>query len=112
MWQNLFQHIDIAPANVHILDGNAENLQEECDSFERKIKEAGGVDLFVGGKKDNIVISDHIIYDVQRAFIYTRMVRLFFFDMIIVVDYTLYTMRLNKHCMQLYTQYGYCTLYC
>ena len=52
MWQNLFQHIDIAPANVNILDGNAENLQEECDSFERKIKEAGGVDLFVGGKKD------------------------------------------------------------
>ena len=78
MWQNLFQHIDIAPANVHILDGNAENLQEECDSFERKIKEAGGVDLFVGGKKNNniIVISDHIIYE-YNFIIYMYSIHLF-----------------------------------
>lgn len=50
MWKNFFQHIDIDPVNVHILDGNAEDLQQECDSFETKIKEAGGVDLFIGGK--------------------------------------------------------------
>ncbi|GFG33261.1 hypothetical protein Cfor_03999 [Coptotermes formosanus] len=49
MWNNFFKHIDIDPANVHILDGNAPNLQEECDAFERKITEAGGVELFVGG---------------------------------------------------------------
>ena len=49
MWENFFQHIDINPAHVHILDGNADDLQRECDSFEKKIKEAGGVDLFVGG---------------------------------------------------------------
>ena len=49
MWQNFFQHIDIDPAHVNILDGNADDLQRECDSFEKKIKEAGGVDLFVGG---------------------------------------------------------------
>ena len=50
MWKNFFQHIDIDPVNVHILDDNAEDLQQECDSFETKIKEAGGVDLFIGGK--------------------------------------------------------------
>ena len=36
-------------ANVHILDGNAEDLQKECDEYEEKIKKAGGVDLFIGG---------------------------------------------------------------
>ena len=52
MWQNLFQHIDIDPTNVHILDGNAQDLQKECDDFEQSIKDAGGVDLFVGGGRD------------------------------------------------------------
>jgi len=49
MWENFFKHIDILPSNTHILDGNAENLEAECRDFERKIKEAGGVDLFIGG---------------------------------------------------------------
>lgn len=31
MWTNLFEHIDIRPENVHILDGMAEDLQAECD---------------------------------------------------------------------------------
>lgn len=51
MWNNFFKHIDIDPANVHILDGNAPNLQEECDEFERKIIAAGGVELFIGGEE-------------------------------------------------------------
>ncbi|XP_046665139.1 glucosamine-6-phosphate isomerase isoform X1 [Homalodisca vitripennis] len=49
MWNNFFKHIDIDPANVHILDGNTTNLTEECVSFEEKIKKAGGVHLFIGG---------------------------------------------------------------
>uniref|UniRef100_A0A8B9W867 Glucosamine-6-phosphate isomerase n=1 Tax=Bos mutus grunniens TaxID=30521 RepID=A0A8B9W867_BOSMU len=49
MWNNFFKHIDIDPNNAHILDGNATDLQAECDAFEKKIKEAGGIDLFVGG---------------------------------------------------------------
>ncbi|XP_052343523.1 glucosamine-6-phosphate isomerase 1 isoform X3 [Oncorhynchus keta] len=49
MWNNLFKHIDIKSENTHILDGNAANLVEECDSFEKEIKAAGGIDLFVGG---------------------------------------------------------------
>merc|ERR1711970_64923 len=49
MWENFFKHIDILPNNTHILDGNATNLEAECKEFERKIKEAGGVDLFIGG---------------------------------------------------------------
>lgn len=34
---------------MHILDGNAKDLQKECDEFEKRIAEAGGVDLFIGG---------------------------------------------------------------
>ncbi|XP_068961271.1 glucosamine-6-phosphate isomerase 2 isoform X3 [Petaurus breviceps papuanus] len=49
MWNNFFKHIDIDPNNAHILDGNASDLQAECDAFEKKIEEAGGIDLFVGG---------------------------------------------------------------
>lgn len=49
MWQNLFKHIDIDPANVHILDGNASDLVKECDEYEKKIVQAGGIELFVGG---------------------------------------------------------------
>ena len=49
MWTNFFKHIDIDPKNAHILDGNAADLDVECEEFERKIKEAGGVNLFIGG---------------------------------------------------------------
>ncbi|CAH1267564.1 GNPDA1 [Branchiostoma lanceolatum] len=49
MWANFFKHIDILPENAHILDGNAEDLEEECRQYEEKIKEAGGVELFLGG---------------------------------------------------------------
>lgn len=49
MFNNLFKHIDIDPNNVHILDGNSTDLNKECEEFERKIKEAGGIELFVGG---------------------------------------------------------------
>lgn len=49
MWNNFFKHIDIRPENAHILDGNAADLQNECEQYEKKIAQAGGIDLFVGG---------------------------------------------------------------
>ena len=49
MWQNLFRHIDIQPQNVNILDGNAANFQVECNRYEEKIKEYGGIRLFLAG---------------------------------------------------------------
>ena len=38
-----------AKENIHILNGNAENLEEECRHYEQMIEEAGGIDLFIGG---------------------------------------------------------------
>ena len=49
MWNNFFNHIDIQPQNVHILNGNAEDLDAECKAYEAAMKEVGGVDLFLGG---------------------------------------------------------------
>ena len=49
MWQNFFSHIDIKKENVHILNGMAEDPEAECKAYEDAIKDAGGVDLFLGG---------------------------------------------------------------
>ena len=49
MWDNLFKHIDILPANVHILNGNAADLKLECEQYEETIRQVGGVELFLGG---------------------------------------------------------------
>ncbi|MBR6721515.1 MAG: glucosamine-6-phosphate deaminase [Alistipes sp.] len=49
MWSNFFSHVDIDPANVHILNGNAEDLARECREYEEAISMAGGIDLFMGG---------------------------------------------------------------
>jgi len=49
MRENFFNHIDIPPENTHILDGNAEDLERECEEYEEKMKSYGGVDLFIGG---------------------------------------------------------------
>ncbi|KAF9141689.1 Glucosamine-6-phosphate isomerase 2 [Linnemannia hyalina] len=49
MWSNLFKHVDIVPENVHILDGNATDLDLECQRYEEKIASVGGIELFLGG---------------------------------------------------------------
>jgi glucosamine-6-phosphate deaminase len=49
MWNNFFKHIDIRKENVNILNGNAKDLQAECERYEKKIKSCGGIHLFVGG---------------------------------------------------------------
>ena len=49
MMENLFKHIDINPANIHILDGMAEDPIKECKLYEEAIAAEGGIDLFLGG---------------------------------------------------------------
>lgn len=49
MHKQLFDHIDILPGNIHILDGNAPDLAAECAAYEEAIAAAGGFDLFLGG---------------------------------------------------------------
>ncbi|GLD99853.1 hypothetical protein PINS_up008581 [Pythium insidiosum] len=49
MWENFFQHINIKRESVHILNGNAPDLEKECEEYEAKIKAMGGIELFLGG---------------------------------------------------------------
>ena len=35
--------------NVNILNGNAKDLEEECDDYEERIRKSGGIQLFLGG---------------------------------------------------------------
>nr|GAT57903.1 glucosamine-6-phosphate isomerase [Mycena chlorophos] len=49
MFREFFSHIDIPPAQVNILNGNAEDLIAECNQYEAKIKAVGGIELFLGG---------------------------------------------------------------
>jgi len=49
MFDNLFNHIDIPRENINILNGNAKDLEKECADYEKRIGQAGGIDLFLGG---------------------------------------------------------------
>ena len=49
MYEKFFNHIDIQRKNIHILDGLTKDYEKECFEYERKIKEIGGIHLFIGG---------------------------------------------------------------
>ncbi len=49
MHRHLFDHIDCPKENIHILNGNADDLMKECADYEKAIESYGGIDLFVGG---------------------------------------------------------------
>jgi glucosamine-6-phosphate deaminase len=49
MWNNFFNHINIKEENVNILNGNAFDLEAECERYEKKIAHYGGINLFMGG---------------------------------------------------------------
>ncbi|NND09131.1 MAG: glucosamine-6-phosphate deaminase [Saprospiraceae bacterium] len=59
MEENFFKHIDIPRKNINILDGNAPDLEKECEEFEKKIGEAGGIHLFMGG----IGVDGHLAFN-------------------------------------------------
>ena len=41
--------VDIPASQVNLLVGNAEDLVAECNAYEKRIKEYGGIELFLGG---------------------------------------------------------------
>ncbi|MDG6882286.1 Glucosamine-6-phosphate deaminase [Phocoenobacter uteri] len=49
MFENFFNHVDIQPENVNILDGMAKDVNEECKRYEEKIRSYGKIHLFMGG---------------------------------------------------------------
>ena len=49
MHRYLFDGLDIPAENIHILNGEAPDLEAECAAYEQAIVDAGGFDLFLGG---------------------------------------------------------------
>jgi len=45
MHERLFKHIDVNPANTHLPDGSAKDLDAECKAYEERIASSGGIDL-------------------------------------------------------------------
>lgn len=87
MWNHLFNHVDIKRENVHILNGNAPDLEKECEAYEQAIKAIGGVHFFLGG----IGVDGHLAFNepgtslqsrthVQKLTYETRIVNSRFFD--------------------------------
>jgi glucosamine-6-phosphate deaminase len=53
MFENLFKYINIAPQHTHIPSGMNQDLQAECDVYENKIQQFGGIDLQLLGIGSN-----------------------------------------------------------
>ena len=70
MHRLLFQHIDIDKANIHIPNGELpkDKIKEHCADYERRIEEAGGIDLQVLG----IGINGHIGFNEPGSSIHSR----------------------------------------
>lgn len=45
MHENLFKHINIPRENIHIPSGTTKNYRAFCQWYEKRIKDAGGIDL-------------------------------------------------------------------
>ena len=60
MFENLFSKIDIDPANVNFLNGNAADAQAESDRYAAAIEAAGGIDIqFLGiGRNGHIAFNE------------------------------------------------------
>jgi glucosamine-6-phosphate deaminase len=68
MRENFFSHVDILPENINILNGNASDLEAECQAYEDKIKALGGIRLFLGG----IGADGHIAFNEPGSSLHSR----------------------------------------
>ncbi|MDF0666218.1 MAG: glucosamine-6-phosphate deaminase [Nitrospira sp.] len=51
--QHLLNHVNIDPAHLHLLHGQAEDIDSYCVSYERLIRNQGGIDLQILGIGQN-----------------------------------------------------------
>lgn len=67
---NLFDQVDINPKNIHIPNGEIkkDDIKAHCHDYEKKIKEAGGIDLQILGIGNN----GHIGFNEPGSGIYSK----------------------------------------
>src|SRR5688572_12616444 len=70
MRNNLFDHVDIKPKNIHIPNGeiNKADIKSHCSQYEKMIEEAGGIDLQILGIGNN----GHIGFNEPGSGIYSK----------------------------------------
>jgi glucosamine-6-phosphate deaminase len=70
MRTHLFDHVDINPKNIHIPNGEIkkEEIKSHCQEYEKKIREAGGIDLQILGIGNN----GHIGFNEPGSGIYSK----------------------------------------
>ena len=70
MHSNLFDHIDILAKNIHIPNGETpkDKIKEHCRSYEKRIEEAGGIDLQILG----IGTNGHIGFNEPGSGLYSK----------------------------------------
>lgn len=59
MHNNFFQHVNLRPENINLLNGMAQDLNAECARYEAKIKSYGKIHLFMGG----VGVDGHIAFN-------------------------------------------------
>ena len=65
MRQHLFDHVNVSPQNIHIPQGQTENLEAMCLEYDQKIADAGGIDLQVLG----VGINGHIGFNEPDSYL-------------------------------------------
>jgi glucosamine-6-phosphate deaminase len=68
MHNHFFRHINIDKNNIHIPNGNAAGLEKECQEYEEKIRQFGGIQLFLGG----MGVDGHIAFNVPGSSLSSR----------------------------------------
>ena len=53
MWENLFKHINVNPGYVYLPAGMADDVEEHCEWYDKRIDEVGGLDLQILGIGSN-----------------------------------------------------------
>jgi glucosamine-6-phosphate deaminase len=68
MHNHFFRHVNIKKNNIHIPNGNAAGLQKECQEYEEKIRQIGGIQLCLGG----MGVDGHIAFNVPGSSLSSR----------------------------------------
>lgn len=68
MYNNFFNHINIQDSNVNLLNGNADDLDAECQRYEDKIASYGKINLFMGG----VGVDGHIAFNEPASSLASR----------------------------------------
>ena len=68
MYENFFNHVDIQPENINLLNGMAEDVDAECERYEAKIRSYGKIHLFMGG----VGVDGHIAFNEPASSLSSR----------------------------------------